>query len=91
MIVHGQNFMPHEVEAIADKRQGAVSLEAVHFPRHTTWEAEKVVLVVEVTTGDADTLATHGNAIRRLIAGELSFRIGEVCWFVEARSENVQR
>jgi hypothetical protein len=41
-------------------------------------EAGKVVLVVEVTTGDADTLAAHGNAIRRLIARELSFSIGEV-------------
>jgi fatty-acyl-CoA synthase len=78
LIVHGQNFMPHEVEAIAEQAAGGGLSRSCAFSTPHDLEAEKVVLVVEVTTGDADTLATHGNAIRRLIAGELSFRIGEV-------------
>jgi acyl-CoA synthetase (AMP-forming)/AMP-acid ligase II len=78
LIVHGQNFMPHEVEAIAEQAAGGGLSRSCAFSTSRDLEAEKVVLVVEVTTGDADTLAAHGNAIRRLIAGELSFSIGEV-------------
>jgi fatty-acyl-CoA synthase len=78
LIVHGQNFMPHEVEAIAEQAAGGGLSRSCAFSTPHDLEAEKVVLVVEVTTGDADTLAAHGKAIRRLIAGELSFRVGEL-------------
>ena len=78
LIVHGKNFMPHEVEAIAEQAAGGGLSRSCAFSTLQDQEAEKVVLVVEVTTGDADTLAAHGNAIRRLVAGELSFTIGEV-------------
>jgi fatty-acyl-CoA synthase len=77
LIVHGQNFMPHEVEAIAEQAAGGGLSRSCAFSTSQDVE-EKVVLVVEVTTGDANTLAEHGKAIRRLISGELSFRIGEV-------------
>jgi acyl-CoA synthetase (AMP-forming)/AMP-acid ligase II len=78
LIVHGQNFMPHEVEAIAEQAAGGGLSRSCAFSALQDLEAEKVVLVVEVTTGDANTLAAHGNAIRHLIAGELSFSIAEV-------------
>jgi nonribosomal peptide synthetase protein BlmVI len=78
LIVHGQNFMPHDVEAIAEQAAGGGLSRSCAFSTSQDLEAEKVVLVVEVTTGDADTLAAHGNAIRRLIARELSFSVGEV-------------
>lgn len=78
LIVHGQNFMPHEVEAIAEQAAGGGLSRSCAFSASRDLEAEKVVLVVEVTTRDADTLAAQGNAIRRLIARELSFTIGEV-------------
>jgi acyl-CoA synthetase (AMP-forming)/AMP-acid ligase II len=78
LIVHGQNFMPHEVEAIAEQAAGGGLSRSCAFSTLQDLEAEKVVLVVEVTTGDADTLAAHGNAIRHQISGELSFSVGEV-------------
>jgi len=78
LIVHGQNFMPHEVEAIAEQAAGGGLARSCAFSISRDLEAEKVILVVEVSAGDADTLAAHGNSVRRLIAGELSFSIGEV-------------
>lgn len=78
LIVQGQNFMPHDVEAITEQAVGGGLSRSCAFSTSRDLEAEKVVLVVEVTTGDADTLAAHGHAIRRLITRELSFSVGEV-------------
>jgi acyl-CoA synthetase (AMP-forming)/AMP-acid ligase II len=78
LIVHGQNYMPHEVEAIAEQAAGGGLSRSCAFSTSHDLEAETVILVVEVTTGDTDTLAAHAKAIRRLIAGELSFKIGEL-------------
>ena len=86
LIVHGVNLMPHEIESIAEATSGGGgSKRAAAFSVAEGAEGERVVVAVEVTEGDADSLADVEREIRVRVGRALSIPIADVAFVRRGR------
>ena len=79
LIIHGHNFMPHELEWLAESVSGSGGTErSAAFSVAKGTEGEQAVLVMEVAERDSSVLATLEREVRLRIGKEMKLPLSEV-------------